>query len=155
MMFNYTDNNFLVKENNQGHGAKNRSPVLVGLRVLVVDNDIDTSNLFCFILETEGAKVIEVASSQAAVLAVQQACPDVLISDICLPDEDGYTLLQKVTAITVAEGKQLPAIAVTGLFTEEDCQKLAFSGFQKHLPKPTDPDELVTAVVEVIGRSSK
>lgn len=88
----------------------------------VVDDDIDTTSLFSFVLQAKGAEVIEAASTQAAVLAAEQACPDVLISSIHLPDADGYTLLRQVTAIAVAVGKRLSAIAVTGLLNEKGCQ---------------------------------
>ncbi|NJR61738.1 MAG: response regulator [Cyanobacteria bacterium CRU_2_1] len=132
--------------------SQNKVLNLCGLQTLVVDNDVDTRDLLSFVLQEKGAEVIGAASTSEAISATTNWYPDVLICDICLPDEDGYTLLRKVRALEAEVGKQIPAIAITGLLREEDCPKIVSEGFQKYLPKPTDLDELVRVVAELVGR---
>jgi len=129
-------------------------PVLSGLRVLVVDDDPDTRELFTFALEEEGAQTFAAASTAEALATLKQVNPDVLVSDIKLPDEDGYTLLQKMRALDAESGKQTPAIAVTGLGAENDRLQALSAGFQVYLFKPTDLDELV-AIVSALAKQTK
>lgn len=117
-----------------------------GLRLLVVDDDADTRQILKILFELEGAKVIAVASASEALEVISQFKPDILISDIYLPDEDAYSLLPKVRYLMAAEGKEIPAIAVTGSAREEDRIYAFAAGFQTHLCKPINLDELVYEV---------
>ncbi|GAX38458.1 response regulator [Nodularia sp. NIES-3585] len=122
-----------------------------GLRLLVVDDDADTRQILNILFELEGAKVIAVASASEAVKVISQFKPDILISDIYLPDEDGYCLLPKLRDLMAAPGKQMPAIALTGSAREEDRIYAFASGFQTHLCKPINLDELVYEVASLTG----
>ncbi|MBE9199165.1 MULTISPECIES: response regulator [unclassified Nodularia (in: cyanobacteria)] len=120
-----------------------------GLRLLVVDDDADTRQILNILFELEGAKVIAVASASEALEVISQFQPDILISDIYLSDEDAYSLLPKVRDLMAAEGKVIPAIAVTGSAREEDRIYAFSSGFQTHLCKPINLDELVNEVASL------
>ncbi len=120
-----------------------------GLRLLVVDDDADTRQILNILFELEGAKVIAVASANEALEVISQFKPDILISDIYLPDEDGYSLLPKLRNLMAAQGKEIAAIALTGFAREEDRIYAFASGFQTHLCKPINLDELVYAVASL------
>lgn len=130
-------------------------PILSGLRVLVVDDDPDTRVLFAFALEAEGAQVFTAASTAKALAVFEQMNPDVLVSDIKLPDEDDYTLLQMIKALEAKSGKQTPAVAVTACCTENDRLQALSAGFQVYLLKPTDLDELVAVVRALAEQKQK
>ncbi|MCG6136424.1 MAG: response regulator [Nostoc sp. LLA-1] len=120
-----------------------------GLHLLVVDDDTDTRKILTILFELEGAKVIAVASASEALKVISHFKPDILISDICLPDEDGYSLLPKIRNLVAAPGKCMPAIALTGSAKEEDRTYALSAGFQKHLCKPINLDELVYEVANL------
>ena len=119
---------------------------LDGVAVLVVEDDADAREVLRLILEIAGAKVEAVGSVQEALRAIDVFRPDVLVSDIGLPDEDGYALIRHVRAREV-DGGHLPAIALTGYVSSEDRARLLAAGFQTYLGKPVDPDTIVAAVV--------
>lgn len=125
-----------------------------GLRLLVVDDDADTRQILNILFELEEAKVIAVASASEALEVISQFKPDILISDISLPDEDGYSLLSKIRGLMAAQGKQIPAIALTGSTREEDRIYAFASGFQSYLCKPINLDELVYEVAGLNGCKS-
>ena len=129
------------------------SNTLSGLRVLVVDDEADVRELLTTVIEESGAKVIAVESTGEALKVIEQSQPDVLISDIGMPLEDGYTLIRKVRAIEAERGGLLPAVALTAHVREVDSQQAIESGFQMHLSKPVDPTELVVAVANLAGRT--
>ncbi|WP_181357315.1 response regulator [Stenomitos frigidus] len=136
----------------QGDVAPVDFPTLNGLRVLVVDNDLDTRELFTFVLEEKGAVVSAVASACEA-LEVMQATPfDLLISDIGLPDIDGFRFLRQVRALAVASNAQIPAMAITGFADDKMRLQILAAGFQQTLTKPTDLDQFVAIVVELAER---
>ncbi|WP_414545937.1 response regulator [Nostoc sp. CCY0012] len=120
-----------------------------GLNLLVVDDDTDTRQMLTILFELEGAKVIAVSSASEALKVISHFQPDILISDICLPDEDGYSLLPKIRNLVAASGKCIPAIALTGAAKEEDRTYALAAGFQKHLCKPINLDELVYEVANL------
>lgn len=129
--------------------APNSLP-LAGVRVLVVDDDADSRDFVSFILEQEGADAIAVSSAFEAIQALVELKPDVLVSDIGMPNVDGYTLIRQVRTWTPAEGGQIPAIALTAFARNSDQQQAIAAGFQMHLPKPLNPEELVAAVVKLL-----
>lgn len=126
-----------------------QSICLDGLRLLVVDNDADTREILTFLFEMEGAEIKSVASANEALELISLFKPDIFISDIHLPDGDGYSLLPKVRNLKVAQGKWMPAIALTGSAMEEDRADAFSAGFQKYLCKPINLDELVSVVANL------
>jgi PAS domain S-box-containing protein len=128
------------------------APELEGLHVLIVDDDPDGRVLVTTVLEQCGAKVSAVGSASEALSALQKLRPDVLISDIGMPGEDGYSLISKVRALPAEKGGKTPAAALTAYARAEDRLRILRSGFQIHLPKPVEPSELIAVVENLIGR---
>lgn len=126
---------------------------LEGLRVLVVDDEPDARELLTTVLEEYGAQVIAVASAEAALEAIKQLQPNVLVSDIGMPQEDGYTLIRKVRALAAKQGGQIPAVALTAYARAEDRTQAILAGFQQHISKPVDPAQLALVVASLAGRN--
>jgi PAS domain S-box-containing protein len=125
---------------------------LNGLRILVVDDDADTREILVKILETCGAEVMAVGSAPEAIAALEELKPDVLVSDIGLPQQDGYALIRSVRLLETEQGK-IPAVALTAYARGEDREAALSAGFQSHLAKPVEPSELVAVVVSVARRN--
>jgi PAS domain S-box-containing protein len=125
---------------------------LTGLRVLTVDDDPDACDLITTLLAEYGAEVLTMQSAAAALENFETFQPNVLVSDIGMPDMDGYMLLQQVRALSPEEGGQIPAIAVTAYAREEDRCDALDNGFQRHIAKPLDPKILVSAILELTRR---
>jgi PAS domain S-box-containing protein len=121
-------------------------PQLGGARVLVVDNEEDQRDFLELALQQYGAVVMVVASAAEALEEIPQWHPDVLVSDIGMPGEDGYSLIQKVRKLSADNGGNIPAIALSGYASREDEIKAIASGFQLYKFKPIDPDELAMAI---------
>ncbi|MEP6487715.1 ATP-binding protein [Microcoleus vaginatus GB2-A3] len=133
------------------------SPTLEGLQILVVEDEADALELLSTILGKYGADVIAVASVKEALTIIETASdrsPDVLVSDIGMPDEDGYSLIRKLRQLEVQRGGTLPAIALTAYARNDDRQQSLLAGFQMHLTKPVDAAELVAVVASLTGRTS-
>ncbi|HEX3556884.1 MAG TPA: response regulator [Thermoanaerobaculia bacterium] len=128
------------------------APTLAGLRVLAVDDDPDTLDLVAELLSLRGAEVVPAPSAAAALAALQRFAPDVLVSDIGMPDRDGYDLIRDVRGLGHGPD-DLPAVAVTAFTSAEDRRRALEAGFQVHLAKPVDPGVL-TAVVARLGRGT-
>lgn len=125
---------------------------LDGLQILVVDDEADARELLKSILEQYGAEAIATASAEEAIATIQQSKPDLLISDIGMPNEDGYSLIRRVRALETEKG-QIPSVALTA-YVRADDQKAALSaGFQSHVAKPIDPTELIAVVASLVGRT--
>jgi hypothetical protein len=105
------------------------------------------------VLKEVGSEVITCRSVEEALVALEQHKPDILISDLGMPDEDGYSLISKVRALPAEEGGHIPAAALTAYARAEDRMRVLRSGFQFHLPKPVDSAELVTVVASLAGRA--
>ncbi|MEW6737045.1 MAG: ATP-binding protein, partial [Acidobacteriota bacterium] len=129
------------------------SSILDGLSVLIVDDEPDARELLTFMLEQYGAQVIAVASAQEALALLDQQQPDVLLTDIGMPDEDGYTLIRKVRARAPENGGCIPAAALTAYARAEDRVRALSEGFQMHVAKPIDPDQLTITVASLAGRT--
>lgn len=157
-------------------------PSLNGLRILVVDDEPDARELMITMLRQYGAEVIAVATGSEALEALTQNdfgleevgqfqefvdCQekalnskskilnskfDVLVSDIGMPQEDGYTLIRKVRALSAEQGGQIPAVALTAYARAEDRKQAMLAGFQVHIPKPVDPNELATVIANLTER---
>jgi PAS domain S-box-containing protein len=132
---------------------KNHLSILAGIRVLVVDDEIDTRNLLSTILGQYGAQVLAVASTQEALTALPKFCPDILVSDIGMPQEDGYALIRKLRDLSGEQGGRIPAVALTAYARTQDRTEALLAGFQLHIPKPVNPTELVAVVANLTGRT--
>lgn len=135
---------------------------LVGVSVLLVDDTPDVCDFVTTVLEMEGASVTAVTSAKAALQALAIYCNNIvasepssanrllLVSDIGLPGEDGYTLIRAVRSRPSAQGGTIPAIALTAYAGEDDKAQALLAGFQAHLAKPVDPSELIAAIIDLI-----
>lgn len=141
----------LINSNNchPNNDIKNFQP-LVGLRALVVDDDIDSCALISFFLESYGVKVMTAASVLEALTVIKLFEPNILVSDIAMPKIDGYSLIRKIRALDTPLST-IPAIAVTAVSIESG-RALAFkSGFQAYLTKPFELDDLVKEIVKLLN----
>jgi CheY-like chemotaxis protein len=127
-------------------------PELEGHHDLVVDDEEDTRKLVTTLLEQCGAKVTAVDSAAEALRALQELRPDVLLSDLGMPGEDGYSLIKKVRALPAKQGGRTPAAALTAYARVEDRMRVLRAGFQIHLPKPIEPAELIAVVANLVGK---
>nr|WP_242038645.1 ATP-binding protein [Chroococcidiopsis sp. [FACHB-1243]] len=125
---------------------------LDGVRVLVVDDEIDTRDFLVAALEQYGAEATAAASAGEAFWLLERWQPDVLVSDIGMPVEDGYTLIRRIRALTPEQGGLIPAAALTAYAREEDRIQALRAGFQMHVPKPIEPMQLVAVVAKLAGR---
>jgi signal transduction histidine kinase/CheY-like chemotaxis protein len=128
-------------------------PTLTGLRVLVVDDDADARDLFTRVLEQCDARVTAVASAGAALATLEHWKPDVLVSDIAMPQESGYVLLRKIRRLSPEQGGTIPALAVTAYAGVDDVKLALSAGFQAHVSKPVEPADLALAVGSLARRS--
>jgi CheY-like chemotaxis protein len=122
---------------------------LLGTRVLLVEDDADARELIIRILRDHGATVSPAASAAEAIQAFDTVRPDVVISDIGMPDEDGYSLIARLRARGADQGGEVPAVALTALARPEDRRRALSAGFHIHVPKPVDADELVSVVARM------
>ena len=130
-------------------------PKLDGLRVLVVDDDWDTLEMLSAILCECDAEVVTVASAAEAILEIERRRPDVLVSDIGMPDEDGYDLIKRVRETEEERGElAIPALALTAYAKASDRVRALAAGYQVHLAKPVEPAELALVVANLAGRSN-
>ena len=129
--------------------AGGRGVRLDGLRILVVDDDRDARELASSILGTAGATVTTCRSAADALATLQDWRPDVLVSDIDMPGEDGYSLIRKVRALDEDRGGRTPAVALTAYGRTEDRVRTLSSGYSMHIPKPVDPDEFTRIIASV------
>jgi CheY-like chemotaxis protein len=126
-------------------------PSLEGVKVIVVEDDEDPRELLKLVLIRSGAEVSACSDPAEAMERFVKWTPDILISDIGLPGEDGYGLIRRVRGLTPERGGQIPAIALTAYSGESDKARILSAGFQMHITKPLDPKELVRAVSKLTG----
>jgi PAS domain S-box-containing protein len=136
--------------NGQGHWQ-----TLDGVQVLVVEDNTDTRDYVAMVLEESGATVAAVASVSEALNYLEQSNPDVLISDIGMPEADGYKLIRKVRDLEEQQGEKIPAIALTAYVRLEDRIEAISAGFSMHIPKPVEAKELVEAVAKLVRNKSQ
>jgi len=125
---------------------------LDGLHVLLVEDDNDSRKLLGAMLRRHGARVTSTKSAAEALEAFASELPDVMISDIGMPDQDGYELVRKLRALPVEKGGATPAIALTGYASRKDRERALGSGYQTHLAKPIEQAELIAAIAALVGR---
>ncbi|TFI55950.1 response regulator [Mastigocladus laminosus UU774] len=139
-------------QTNQDTLHSEQSLDLKGVKILVVDDDADTREFTAFLLEEYGANVTAFASAAEALITFTQLQPDILLSDIGMPDIDGYMLMQQVRNLPPEEGGQIPAIALTAYAGAIDYQQALSAGFQKHVSKPVDPVKLIEVITSLVGK---
>jgi PAS domain S-box-containing protein len=127
---------------------------LDGLRVLVVDDEADTRELLSVGLSQCGAEVTTADSARRALEAIEQNAPQILISDIGMPSEDGYELIKNVRALPPENGGRIPAIALTAYARTEDRLQALRAGYQMHVPKPVELAELVAVMMSLVQRNA-
>jgi PAS domain S-box-containing protein len=125
-------------------------PEIEGLRVLIVDDQEDILEMLRDVLTDCGAVVMASASASDALISLREWQPDLLISDIAMPGEDGYWLIRKLRSLAPEEGGQIPAIALTAYVRVEDRARVLANGFQMYVPKPVEPAELLAVVASLI-----
>jgi CheY-like chemotaxis protein len=125
---------------------------LDGVRVLCVDDDEESCEVLSTVLTSVGAEVRSATGARQALAILGTWQADVLISDVEMPGEDGYSLVQKVRAVEAGSGRRTIAIAVTAYARTQDRVRALSAGFQSHLPKPIEPVELVALVASLLGR---
>jgi CheY-like chemotaxis protein len=136
-------------------GRRDRFPAdaLVGLHVLVVDDDAEARELLRTVLEYGGALVTVVATARDALRNLQRVTPDVVVTDIAMPQENGYWLIREMRALDAVKGHRLPAIALTGHGDAHGPERTLAAGFDAHLRKPVDPWELCRVIAALARRS--
>jgi len=125
---------------------------LDGIRVLVVDDEPDARELVGYVLESCGAEVHVAGSAAAAIAELGNFTPHVIISDIGMPDEDGYFLIRSVRTLADESKKNIPAIALTAFARNEDRTRALVEGFNLHMAKPVEPTALLQAVSDLAGQ---
>jgi CheY-like chemotaxis protein len=123
--------------------------LLEGLRVVLVDDDPDARDLLTTVLSQRSAQVFAAESASEAFLLVKRERPDVLISDIAMPEEDGYMLVRRVRMLPAEQGGRTPSIAVTAYAGRADHNRALEAGFDAHYPKPIDIDALVARLLDI------
>jgi signal transduction histidine kinase/ActR/RegA family two-component response regulator len=136
----------------EGEAAPQRSE-LQGIRVLVVDDEPDAREVAARILALAGAEVAVAASAAEALDSLRSLCPDVLVSDIGMPERDGYSLLRAIRALPPPAGS-IAAIALTAYARPEDIERALHAGFRAHIAKPVSPEALVEAVASLVDKRS-
>ncbi|MEH2445809.1 MAG: PAS domain S-box protein [Nostoc sp.] len=126
------------------------SPDLNGVKVLLVDDERDTRELIAFILEQSGAVVMQAASAVEALRVMPQFQPNLLLSDIGMPEVDGYMLMRQIRAMLPEMGGTIPAIALTAYAADVDYQQAIAAGFEQHITKPVEPAKLIRAIANLI-----
>lgn len=138
----------------KAHVPINNIPSLAGLRVIFVDDEASIRQLVITALQSQGVEVTAVASAREAfsTLTANPGGYDVLLSDIGMPGEDGYQLIRQVRALSEAAGGQIPAAAITAYARDEERQEAVKAGFQMHLAKPVEINQLLLAIASLAGR---
>jgi CheY-like chemotaxis protein len=124
---------------------------LSGIKVLVVDDETDARQLVRRVLKDCGAEVAVAESAAEALRLIESVRPDALVSDVGMPDRDGYDLIHQVRGRIAA--KALPAVALTAFARSDDRKRALLAGFQSHVAKPVDPAELVAVIASLVERT--
>jgi PAS domain S-box-containing protein len=136
-------------EKNQGDKSRESNTILRGIRVLVVDDEPDSRTMLAYVLDSHGAEAMVVASAHEVLSVLESFNPDILVSDIGMPEINGYDLLSQIRALTSERKEPLPAIAVTAYAREEDRQQAYAAGFQGYVSKPVDLGKLMEIIFQL------
>ncbi|PAX51760.1 ATP-binding protein [Brunnivagina elsteri] len=123
---------------------------LESIEILIVDDDADSREFITFVLETTGAIVTQATSALEALDILTQLKPKIIVSDIGMPEMDGYMLMRQIRNLPSYQGGAIPAVALTAYASECDREQAISAGFQKHVSKPIEPDELIAVVLELV-----
>lgn len=126
---------------------------LAGHHILVVDDDVDTLDFVAFVLEQAGASVLTASSASEALSIFKQLQPNLLVTDIGMPEMDGYALLHQIRSLSPDQGGKIPAIALTAFAGDMNQQQALAAGFQIHISKPVEPNHLIGAVADLLAHS--
>jgi len=135
--------------------AKDRP--LEGLKIVLVEDDPDSREVLQLFLEQNGADVQSTDSAQTAINLLagsSEGPPDLLISDLAMPNEDGYTLIGRVRDLPKEKGGSIPALALSAFASVESKQRAVEAGFQRYSTKPFEPDHLIPDILELVGRNN-
>jgi CheY-like chemotaxis protein/anti-sigma regulatory factor (Ser/Thr protein kinase) len=127
-------------------------PELAGLNVLVLDDERDAAELVQALLQRANAVVTLATSVKEAFASIRRNKPDVIVSDIGMPEEDGYAFIKRLRALSRDEGGRIPAVALTAYARADDRRKALLAGFQNHAAKPVEPQELLIVIANLVGR---
>lgn len=139
-----------ILENKQDTKESETTADLNNVKILIVDDDADTREFIAFLLEQYGANVTAVASANEALAALTESVPDVLLSDIGMPEMDGCMLIRQVRNLPPEQGGQIRAIALTAYAGQINEKQILAAGFHKHIAKPVEPAELVEAIASLL-----
>jgi PAS domain S-box-containing protein len=139
------------EKENKAEAENINSLPLLGIRILLVDDEIDTRDLMSFLLQQYGATVTEASSASEALKAFAELPPDILLSDLGMPLVDGYSLMTQIRSMSSDQGGEIPAIALSAYAGESDRDRAFTAGFQKHLAKPVEPTELLALIIDLLG----
>jgi CheY-like chemotaxis protein len=126
---------------------------LTGARILIVDDDTDVADGIAIVLRDVGAITDVAGSAAAAMVAFHRFRPDVVVSDVTLPDKDGFALMRELRSLGPDDGGWIPAIAISGIDDPEHVREAILAGFQLHMPKPIDPADLIARLGRLVGRT--
>lgn len=138
----------------QNNSLSNRELDLTGIQVLCVDDQLDARELLDVLLTQYGAKVMTVASATEALKVLESFPADILVSDIGMPETNGYSLIEQIRSLPSEQGGQIPAIALTAYAGETDRERALSCGFQEHLPKPVDANQLIQTMLTLVRNQS-
>ncbi len=131
-----------------------RTPGLRGVSVLVVEDDRDARDLVCRILEECEARVVPAGGVKEALAVFSESRPDVIVSDIGMPDEDGYDLIRQVRALPPDRGGRTPAVALTAFARPEDRHRVLLEGYDAHVAKPIESAKLIARIAELLSSTT-
>ena len=134
-----------------------RQPIrLDGISILLVEDEIDTRNALAKLLQNSGARVSPAGSVPEAVAAYRRARPDIILTDLGMPEEDGYALVQQIRSLEQSNGAApVPAVAVTAFARDEDRRAALEAGFQRFLSKPVEPMQLLITIRAMIAANAE
>lgn len=133
----------------------NEGSALKGIKILIVDDDLDSCELLSEFLQVYGEVEVRVFNCvKETLVAFPQFQPQVLISDIAMPGEDGITLIQAVRSLPVEQGGKIPAIALSAMAREQDRQRALEAGFDRYLTKPMDFDKLISTLLDLLEETT-
>jgi CheY-like chemotaxis protein len=138
----------------QGGIASETRPDIAGVKVLVIDDEPDARLLLKRLLEDRHATVLLADSAEEALRQLQAERPDVIVSDVGMPREDGYSLIRRIRALSPENGGNTPALALTAYARADDRVKAMLAGFQQHLSKPVEPSMLIATIASLTGRTA-
>ncbi len=149
-----TQNSEVTKASSLTRPTKENSGKLKGVRVLIVEDDDDSRSLVGTLFKNQGASVILAASANEALKEFEERVPDLLVSDVGMPEMDGYELIKKIRARAPNQGGEIPAVALTGYATNKDRELAIAAGYQVHMAKPIEPEELIAIAASLTESNS-